>query len=389
MKHEAIVPKDRWHLDPSITFLNHGSFGATPIEVLEKQQRYQRQIESNPLQFVGYEYFDRWHEACDHAARFVRAKTDNVVIVPNATFGVNAVMQSLQWSAGDEVIVSSHKYPCVGNTALFLKDRYGAAVKTAVMPDKITRQTQLIDAYSATITNRTKLVVVDHISSASGLVMPIPEIIALCRTKKVPVLVDGAHGPGQVPIHLDEWQPDFYTGNFHKWLFAPRPVGFLYATPEWHDKLHPPLISNLYGQGYKTEFSWIGTQDPSAIYCVKSGMDFYAKLGAGMLAARNQELAAIGGAKLCEVFGQEPIYTLNEGFHGAMVAMPVPGLKGNQATDWVQEWRNRLLKEFRVEVHFGAIGDQVWIRLAAQAYNSSQDMDILASAVKSASNAGQ
>ena len=375
---ESLASPSLWAIDPKITFLNNGSFGAPPLEILQKRARLAEELERNPLAGLASDYFDRLPALEKTMADFVGADVAGFVFVPNATFAANAVLGSLRFAAGDEVVVFPHRYPAVGGAALWFTERAGAKVVTTTLPDKLTSKQQLIDAYEEAMGPRTALVIVDHISSLSGIVFPLEEIIALCRHKKVPVLVDGAHAPGQVEVALEKWQPDFYTGNFHKWLYAPRPAAFLYVAKPWREIIHPPVISNFYGKGFKAEFSWCGTFDPTPLYVLEDGLQFHRKLGGPKLAERNRALAAYGGGLLLEALGTPGYYSPDSPFFASMFAAPLFRTPKEDAPTL----RQKFLREEGIEVHFAPFGKQMWIRLAAQAFNSGADMEKLAASVK-------
>lgn len=373
-KFEPVASPSLWGIDPNIAFLNNGSFGAPPLEITRHRARLLEEIERNPLQSLAVEYFEKLPAIGSKMADFVGADASGFVFVPNATFGANAVLGSLRLEENAEVVVFPHRYPAVANAAHWFTERAGATVKATDAPTKLLSHQEIIDVYEKAIGPRTALVIVDHISSLSGIVFPIAQIIELCRHKKVPVLVDGAHAPGQVEISIEKWKPDFYTGNFHKWLYGPRPVGFLYVAEAWRETIHPPILSNFYQKGFQEEFSWYGTLDPTPIYCVEHGLRFFQKLGAQKLCDRNHELAALGGNLLLEALGTEGYYSPSSSFFASMFATPLAKSPGSDAPTL----RDRFLKEAQVEAHFAALGDQIWIRLSAQAFNSSEDMERLA-----------
>lgn len=375
---EPLAPLSLWGLDSAITFLNNGSFGAPPLEILRKRARLAEALERNPVDALAVDYPGRLPALEQKMAEFVGADVAGFVFVPNATFAANAVLGSLNFSAESEVVVFPHRYPAVGSAAQWFTGRAGARVVTTSLPESLTSKQQLIDVYEAALNSRTALVIVDHISSLSGIVFPVEEIVALCRQKKIPVLVDGAHAPGQVELALEKWQPDFYTGNFHKWLFGPRPAAFLYVAKGWRDRIHPPVISNYYGKGFKAEFAWCGTFDPTPLFCVEDGLAFHRQLGGPQLAQRNHALAAYGGELLLKALGSRGYYATSSPFFASMFATPLPKRPKVDAPTL----RQVFLREEKIEVHFAPFENQIWIRLAAQAFNSGTDMERLAVAVK-------
>jgi isopenicillin-N epimerase len=256
--------RHEWGLDPDFLTVNHGSYGATPLVVRAEQDRWRKRMEAQPTWFFFLEVPGALREAAGALARFLSAEAEDVVFVPNATTGANAVLRSLQLEPGDEILHASHVYNAVRNTISYVAERAGAKVAVAEIPFPRPEAAAILKNIRQAIGKRTRIAVIDHITSPSGMVLPIEEIIQLCHAAGVPVLVDGAHGPGQVALDLPALGADWYVGTCHKWLCAPKGCGFLYARSDRRAELHPVTISHGYGGGFTTEFDWTGTMDPSA-----------------------------------------------------------------------------------------------------------------------------
>lgn len=359
----GVAARALWRLDPDFLTVNHGSFGATPIIVQQEQARWRTRMEAQPSRFMAGELPIALRNAANGLGVFVGANGSDIVFVDNATTGCNAVLRSLRLRAGDDVVVLSHVYNAVRNTARFVTERTGARVIEAVVPFPHPTPDDVLNAVAAAITPATRIAVIDHITSASALVMPIEAIVALCHDRDVPVLVDGAHAPAQVDLDLTLIGADWYTGNCHKWLCAPKGAAFLWAAPDRQSDLHPSVISHGLDQGYLTEFDWTGTRDPSAALSVPAAIAFHRRLGGAALRARNVALAAEAAAMLAERLGTE--VGVQGEMAGAMglVRLPVRSAAG---------LRMRLLAA-GTDAPVHELGGAVWLRISAFAYNELDD----------------
>ena len=380
---------DRWLLDPEITYLNHGTVGATPRAVLAVQAAIRDEIERQPSRFLLRELAgvgvgvprresSRLRAAAVEVASFVGVRSEDLVLLDNATTGVNAVLQSLSLGEGDEVLLTDHAYGSVARTAAFVAARCGARVRTVTVPMPLPGLGDLIEAIAAGIGARTRIAVIDHITSLTALVFPVAEIAARCRARGVPVLVDGAHGPGAVALDVASLGVDWYAGNLHKWAFAPRPSGFLWAAPGKNTNLHAPIVSWGFGEGFPLEFEWASTRDPSALLAAPAGIAFLKDLGERAVRSHNHGLAREGAVRLARAWGTH-LEAPPEMF-GAMVTLPLPDRAG--ATDAEAErLRDALLYEDRIEVQLHAWGGRLHARLSAQVYNDLDDIGRLSAAV--------
>ena len=360
-----------WCLDPSIAYLNHGSYGACPRAVLERQRSLQLEMEREPVDFLSRELPGRLQSARSALARFVGADTADLVFVPNATTAVNAVLRSLEFAPGDEVLATSHTYAACRNALDDVASRTGARVVTAPLPFPVRSDDELIAAVMACVSPRTRLALLDHVTSPTALVLPIARLVRELRALDIETLVDGAHAPGMVPLALGELGAAYYTGNAHKWLCAPKGAAFLHVRSDRQRELHPTVISHGYGAGLQAEFDWIGTFDPSAWLCVPAAIDYLGTLLPGgwpKLMAINRGLALEARADLCESLGIDP--PCPESMIGSMASVVLPRaasgaaasrLEGDALTGWfrdrgVETWLSR--RPFNL------------LRVSAQLYNS-------------------
>jgi isopenicillin-N epimerase len=366
--------RDEWGLDPAFLTVNHGSYGATPRVVLEAQREWQRRMEAQPVRFFGREAPAALRAAAVRLAAFVGARGDDLVFVENATAGCNAVLRSLDFAPGDEILVLSHGYGAVVKAARYVASRSGARVVEAPVPFPRPGDEALVAAVASAITVRTKLAVLDHITSGSALVLPMARLSEACHAAGVPVLVDGAHAPGNLDLDVPATGADWYVGNCHKWLCAPKGCAFLWAPPARQEGLHPLTISHGYGQGFLAEFDWIGTRDLSAWLAVTAALDFHERMGGATLRARNRALAAEAATRLAGRWGTET--GLGNGAPQAMALVRLPITDG-ALPDRAQALWARML-DLGTDAQLPEVGGAIWLRISAQAYNTLTDYERLA-----------
>lgn len=303
--------RHHWLLDPEVVFLNHGSFGACPKVVLDAQTELRARIEREPVQFFVHELPGRIDAAREQVAAFVGARPANLGFVTNATSGVNAVLRSLRLQPGDEILLTSHGYNACLNIAHHVAERSGAKVVIADVPFPIASADQVVDAVIAKASARTKVALVDHVTSPTGLVFPIARIVEELAARGIDTLVDGAHAPGMLALDVETLGAAWYTGNFHKHTCAPKGAAMLWARPDKQADLHPAVISHGYNSRrprtrWLEEVDWQGTADPTAALCVPTAIDFVGGLVPGgwpELRTRNRALALRGREILCNALG--------------------------------------------------------------------------------------
>ena len=378
-----------WQLDPAITYLNHGTVGATPRRVLAAQQAIRDEIERNPARFLLRELTGvavgapraerpRLRRAADAVAAFVGARGDDLVFVDNATTGINAVLRSLPWGSGEEILVTDQGYGAITNAAALVAREHGAAVRVLELPYPECDPGRVLEAYDRALGPRTRLVIADHITSESALVLPVAEIVARCQARGALVLIDGAHAPGVLPLDVPRLGADWYVGNLHKWAWAPRSCGFLWAPPKRQAGLHPPVVSWGLDQAFTLEFDWVGTRDPSPWLAAPVGIEFQRELGLEAIRAHNHGLAWEAARLLAERWGTR--LAVAEEMIGAMATLPLPPRAGSTKED-AARLRDALLFEDRIEVQLHAWGGRLWVRVSAQVYNERSDYERLAEAV--------
>jgi isopenicillin-N epimerase len=383
-----------WLLDPEITYLNHGTLGATPRRVLAAQQALREEIEREPARvlyreiagMVGDGDRTRLRAALDVVAEFVGADGSDLVFVDNATTGANAVLRSLDLREGDEILVTDHTYGGVARAAAYTARRAGAQVTTVELPYPGPARGEIVERIARALGPRTRLAVVDHITSETALVLPLAEIAEACRERGVAVLADGAHAPGARALDVPALGVDWYTADLHKWAFAPRSCGFLWAAREHQAELHPPVISWGLDEGFFAEFRWVGTRDPTPYLAAPEGIAFLRELGEKAVYAHNHALAWEAAGLLAERLGTQ--LRLDEEMVGAMAAVPLPERLGTTEDD-AGRLRDALLFEDRIEVAVRVRDGRLWTRVCAQVYNELGDYERLAAALERRSSAAR
>jgi isopenicillin-N epimerase len=304
-----------WPLDPAVAFLNHGSYGACPAEILRLQSALRAEMEAEPVRFLGRELEGRLDAARAALGAFVGADADDLAFVANATGGVNAVLRSLRLEAGDELLTTDHAYAACRNTLDYVAERTGARVVVATVPFPVADPEAVVDVVLAGVTPRTRLALVDHVTSPTGLVLPLARIVAALNARGVDTLVDGAHAPGMIPLDLGRLGAAYYSANCHKWLCTPKGSAFLWVRRDRQAAIHPLTISHgAKGERagrtrFRLEFDWTGTQDPTAWLTVPRAIEYLGGLVEGgwpALMARNRGLALDARRRLCAAVGTPP-----------------------------------------------------------------------------------
>ncbi|HUN69997.1 MAG TPA: aminotransferase class V-fold PLP-dependent enzyme [Burkholderiales bacterium] len=362
----------RFPLEPGTAFLNHGSFGATPRAVLAASDRWRRRMEANPDRFMREVLPGALRKAAARLAAFLKAKGEDLAFVENATSGANAVLRSLEFRPGDEILATSHVYNAVRQAIRHVSQRSGARLVEVPISLPLDSGISLEQAIEGKFNKSTRLLVLDHIASPSGLVFPVKRIARRARARGIRVLVDGAHVPGQIALDIPSLGVDWYAGNCHKWLFAPKGCGFLWARRDAQAGLHPLQISHGYGKGFVAEFDWPGTRDFSAWLSVPDGIAFMTELNASRVRAYNHRLVVEAAQRISDAWG-----TPLDGpprLHGSMMAIRLPArFQRRDPAQLMAEW----LARHRVVVAVMAIDRALWARISAQVYNTAEDYDRL------------
>lgn len=365
-------------LDPEAAFLNNGSYGATPLVVRAAQDAIRDEMERQPVAFFADIVPGRVRAAATRLADLLGARGEDVVFVENATAGMNVVLRSLRFEAGDEILTTGHVYGAVRQVMAHLEKTQGVRIVEAELPWPARDEDALVAVIEQGFTKRTKLLVIDHIASRSALILPVQRLAALARERGVRVLVDGAHAPGQLALDVPALDADWVIGNCHKWLYAPKGAAFLWAAPDAQAELRPGVISHGYGKGFTAEFDWVGTRDMSSWLAVPAAIDFFEALGPERVRSRNHALAMAMGETLASAWGTE--LGASHDMLGAMAPIRLPG-NWTATVEAGRALRKRLWDEHRVEVPVMEVSGALWVRISAQIFNVPQDYKRLATAV--------
>jgi isopenicillin-N epimerase len=386
-----------WRLDPAVTYLNHGSYGACPEPVLAYQRAMQDRMEAEPVRFLSGDLPALLDAARVRVAAFLGADPDGLAFVPNATTGVNTVLRSLRFEPADELLTTDHEYNATLNALAAVAARDGARVVIARVPFPIADPGDAVAAILAAATSRTRLALVSQVTSPTALVLPIAEIVAELGRRGIDTLVDGAHVPGMIPLDLDHLGAAWWTGNGHKWLCSPKGSAVLWVRADQRDAIHPLVVSHganevLDGRTrFRAEFDWVGTSDPTAFLTLPAAIDWMADSAPGgggwpAIMTANHDLAIAGRDLVAEALGIAP--PAPDSMLGSMAALPVPWLDDDASAHALTE---RLATEHGIQVPVGGWPvraaregegpQQVLLRISAQRYNEIADYERLAGAL--------
>lgn len=376
-----------WRLDDSIAFLNHGSFGACPIPVLEHQAQLRDLMERNPVRFLIDEFPRRLEIVRGEVASLVSARPQDVVFVNNSTSGVNAVLRSLAFHPGDEILTTNQVYGACRNALDYVCARTGARVVVAEVPFPVAEPKQVVEAIVARASERTRLALIDHVTSVTGLVFPIEQIVRELNLRGIDTLVDGAHALGMVTVDLTRLGAAYYVSNFHKWLCAPKGAAMLWVHPDRQAAIVPGTVSHGYRaeseSRFRSLFDWQGTDDPTAWLSVGESIRFLSTLfvgGLGAVQSRNHRVAMAAQSVLSTALDMAP--PCPESMVGSMVSFPLSPPRsqtgGSQTLPAAKELYERLVRHgFETLVMPGPSPETLVLRVTAQVYNSPQDYERL------------
>lgn len=376
-----MLSKSDFLLDPEIVFLNHGSFGATPREVFENYQFWQQKLERQPVRFIVDELMEHLDETRQVLGNYLKTKAKNLVLVPNATFGVNIIARSLKLNVGDEILMTDHEYGACYNTWLLKSQHAGTKIVEAQIP---LGSGEMLEALWKGITPNTRVIFVSHITSPSAQRFPVKEICARAKDADILTVIDGAHAPGQIPVDLNEIKADFYVGNCHKWMLSAKGAGFLYAAEEKQNLLEPLVVSWGWGENspytsgseFIDQLEWWGTKDPAAYLSVKAAIEFLDKQDWGRVQADANKLLTKTLQKLGEITGIPSPYR-SAADYAQMAIAPLP-IKSNQ-TETLQK---TLYEQYRIELPIIAWKEQAFARISVQAYNTEEELDTFVEAMR-------
>ena len=367
-------------LDPSITFLNNGSFGACPRPVFEEYQRWQRELEWQPVEFLGRRFNDLMLAARSALGGYLGADADELVYVTNATVGLNIVARSLELQPGDEVLTTDHEYGALDRTWRFLCAKRGAKYLRQPVPVPIASAADVVEAVWSGVTDRTRVLFISHITSATAIIFPIKPLIDRAHERGIITIVDGAHAPGQIDLNLRELGADFYSGNLHKWLMSPKGSAFLYARREMQHLVEPLVVSWGWEaeqpgpSKFVDEQEWTGTRDIAAFLSVPAAIQFQRDYGWPRVRRECHELVREARRQVSALTGLPPLTPDEPSWFTQMSALPLPLCD-------LAALKRRLYDEFRIEIPVVHWNEQHFARISIQGYNTLTDIERLLTAL--------
>ena len=373
--------RHEWLLEPGMDFLNHGSFGATPRRVLRAQDQWRVRMERQPLRFFVDVLPTALRDAAEDLATFLGSRGEHLAFVDNATSGANAVLRSLHLRAGDQILTTNHAYGAVARTIEYVTRRAGAEVVFVDVPFPPASPQDVVERVAGALTERTRIAVLDHVTSATALVLPVQELVALCHDRGVPVLIDGAHAPGMLEVNLEELGADWYTGNCHKWLCSAKGCAFLWTHPDSEvarNDLHPTVISHFLDEEWPMEFDFVGTRDYTPFLSVTEALAFQRELGPRRCRDYMRSLALEAAEMLMDTWSLH--FAVLPEMTGSIVTLPTPQ-HIPACPERAIELTRGLWEEHRIEVVNAPFGERMWIRISAALYNEVGDYRGLAAAL--------
>ncbi len=370
----------KFRIRPGTIYLNHGSFGLAPDSVRAVRRHWMQELEEQPMDFFVRQQESQLLTAKQKLAKFVGTDNQNLVFTENSTTGMNVIASSLAFAPGDEILVTDHGYGAVNRTWLRTARRNQTTVKCVSLPWQFESVEQIVDCLIAETNDRTRVLSISHITSATGLVLPIKQIAGAFHRHGILVCVDGPHAPAQIELNLDDLGCDFYAASCHKWLSAPFGSGFLYASPCQQHSIQPLVKS--WGrllpeipETWSEEFTWTGTRDSSAYLAVPTAIEFLETVGVDAFRERTRWLAAYAEHRLRELFQTTPIASREDGWYASMAHVPLP------SGDW-SNLQRRLWEEASIEVPVIHFAGRWFIRVSCHLYNTTAHIDLLVSTLK-------
>jgi isopenicillin-N epimerase len=375
--------REYFHLDPTIHFLNHGSYGATPKPVFEAYQNWQLRLERQPVLFLSRELAGLLKESRQALGDYLNASADDLVYIPNATHGVNIVAHSLDLKPEDEILTTDHEYGACDFTWDFVCAKTGAKYIHQSIPLPVRTEDEIVEQFWKGVTSQTKAVYLSHITSSTALRLPVEKICQRARDAGILSIIDAAHAPGQIPVDLQLLDADIVFGNCHKWMLAPKGAAFLYVHREIQDLINPFVVSwgtnptpdIATGSRFVDILQWTGTKDPAAALTVPAAIQFMQDHDWDNVCGECHRLLRQAIERICDLIKLPPLYPLDSDFYSQMGIAPLP--KSDLVT-----LKTRLYDEYHVEVPLSQWQDRQFIRISIQGYNTQEDVEVLMGALK-------
>jgi len=373
--------KEHFLLDPQVTYLNHGSFGACPKPIFEDYQKWQLLLEREPVQFIQKNAPLFLKESKIALGKFINCDPEDFFFTPNPTMAVNTIMRSLELKAGDEILSTNHEYGAMDRTWNFFSRKSGAKYIRQRVSVPIISKEQILEDFWKGYNPNTKVIFINQISSATALIFPVKEICDRAKELGLITIVDGAHVPGHIPFDLTELKADFYTGTLHKWMLTPKGCSFLYVSKQFQDKIDPLVVSWGYdseapsGNRFLDYHELQGTRDISAFLTAPAAIKFLQENDWETKSRECRELISANYKRFCDLVGSQPICPITEEFLGQMCSIPIN-------CDKPAVLKDLLFDNYQIEIPVMKIDDDVYLRISVNAYNSQSDLDKLYAAVE-------
>lgn len=372
--------KSQFLLDPKITYLNHGSFGACPKPIFDDYQQWQRKLEAEPVQFITKNAFRYLKQSKEALGKFVGCKAEDFFFVPNPTFAINVVMRSLSLQPGDEILATDHEYGAMDRTWNFYSKKTGAKYVRANVSLPVVSKAQILEQFWSNYSPRTKVIFINQISSATALIFPVKEICDKARSLGLITIVDGAHVPGHIDLDITELNPDFYTGTAHKWMLTPKGSSFLYVKKEFQQMLDPLVVSWGYESDNPGESQFLdyhehqGTRDISAYLTIPASIKFLTENNWKQVAEKSRQMILDNYQSFCDLLGTQPICPVTPEFLGQMCSVPV-------RTENPLALKEMLFDKYHIEIPVMKIGSHTYVRISLNGYNLHEDLEKLRNAL--------
>ena len=373
--------KELFQLDKNITYLNFGSFGACPKEIFEDYLNWQYLLEKEPVQFVTVNGIDYINNSRKVLGDYLNCNSKDLVFVSNPTYAINVLAKNLNLNYGDEVLATNLEYGALDRTWAYYCKKNGAKYIRQHIDLPIQSKKHFIENFWKGYTSNTKVIFISQITSTTGLVLPVKEICEEAKNKGLLTIVDGAHVPGHIELDLSEIKVDFYTGACHKWMMTPKGCSFLYAKPEFQELLDPLIISwgyesdNPSGSQFFDYHQYNGTRDFSAFLTVPKSVEFMQKYNWKAVSKKCKSMLLEQAPKLFKLLGAQPLAPLTDSFFGQLCSFEIN-------THSPQELQRELFEKYRIEIPIMLQGDEKYIRVSFQAFNTTEDIDYLVDALK-------
>jgi isopenicillin-N epimerase len=373
--------KPQFLLDPNITFLNHGSFGSCPKPIFEEFQRFQLELESEPVDFIQKRQPKYLKTARESLAKFVGCQAEDLFFTSNPTFAINIIMRSIKLNEGDEILSTNHEYGAMDRTWNFYCKKTGAKYIRQEISLPIVSKEQMIEEFWKGYNENTKVIFLNHMSSSTALIFPVKEICDKAQQLGLITIVDGAHVPGHIDLVITDLNPDYYTGTLHKWMLAPKGSSFLYVKPELQDDLEPLVVSWGYESVAPGESQFLdyhelqGTRDVSAFLCTPKVVEFLEQNSWKAVSGSCKQMVLDNYLRFCDLVNAKPLCPVSNEFLGQMASIPVK-------TEKPAELKNRLYDHYKIQVPVMPLNGDIYIRFSINAYNSQADLDILYKALE-------